>query len=35
MSKLAENNIMFNAMVQLLNKKLTGIKNAITEAGNR
>lgn len=33
MSKLAENNIMFNAMVQLMNKKLSGIKNAISEAG--
>ena len=29
MSKLAENNIMFNAMVQLLSKKYTLIKNAL------
>jgi len=32
MSKLAENNIMFNAMIQLLNKKYTILKNAITES---
>jgi flagellar basal-body rod protein FlgB len=31
MSRLAENNIMFNAMVQLLNKKITILKTAITE----
>jgi len=35
MTKLAENNIMFNAMVQLLNKRLSGLKNAITEAGSK
>jgi flagellar basal-body rod protein FlgB len=33
MSRLAENNIMFNAMVQLLNKKFTLLKTAITEGG--
>jgi len=31
MSRLAENNIMFNAMVQLLNKKMNILKTAITE----
>ncbi len=31
MSKLAENNIMFNAMIQLLNKKLTTLKTAIAD----
>ncbi len=35
MSRLAENNIMFNAMVQLLNKKYTLLKIAIGEAGGR
>lgn len=33
MSKLAENNIMFNTMVQLLSKKFMKLKTAITEAG--
>jgi flagellar basal-body rod protein FlgB len=33
MSRLAENNIMFNAMVKLLNKKFDKLKNVITEAG--
>ncbi|MFH1034945.1 MAG: flagellar basal body rod protein FlgB [Pseudomonadota bacterium] len=33
MSKLAENNIMFNAMVQLLNKKYTLLKTAIADTG--
>ena len=33
MSKLAENNIMFNAMVQLLNKKYTLLKTAIADGG--
>ncbi len=33
MSKLAENNIMFNAMIQLLNKKFSVLKNAINEGG--
>ena len=33
MSKLAENNIMFNAMVQLLNKKFTLLKTAIADGG--
>ena len=33
MSKLAENNIMFNAMVQLLNKKYTVLKTAIADGG--
>lgn len=33
MAKLAENNIMFNAMIQLLSKKFTRLKTAITEAG--
>ncbi len=33
MSRLAENNIMFNAMVQLLTKKYSGLKNAINEGG--
>lgn len=33
MSKLAENNIMFQTMVQLLNKKYTLLKTAINEAG--
>jgi flagellar basal-body rod protein FlgB len=31
MSKLAENNIMFNAMIQLLNKKLSTLKTAIAD----
>jgi flagellar basal-body rod protein FlgB len=31
MSRLAENNLMFNAMVQLLNKKFKGLKAAISE----
>ena len=31
MSRLAENNLMFNAMVQLLQKKFQGLKSAITE----
>ena len=31
MSRLAENNLMFNAMVQLLNKKFQGLKAAISE----
>jgi flagellar basal-body rod protein FlgB len=31
MSRLAENNLMFNAMVQLLNKKFSGLKAAISE----
>ncbi|MCB2186458.1 MAG: flagellar basal body rod protein FlgB [Deltaproteobacteria bacterium] len=31
MSKLAENNIMFNAMVQLLGKKYSILKSAISE----
>ncbi|MDR1397979.1 MAG: flagellar basal body rod protein FlgB [Desulfarculales bacterium] len=35
MSKLAENNIMFNAMIQLLNKKYTLLKTAIADGGNR
>ena len=35
MSKLAENNIMFNTMVQLLTKKYTILKNAINESGGR
>ncbi len=33
MSKLAENNIMFNTMVQLLSKKFLKLKTAISEAG--
>jgi flagellar basal-body rod protein FlgB len=33
MSKLAENNIMFNAMTQLLNRKFSVLKTALTEAG--
>ena len=33
MSKLAENNIMFNAMIQLLNKKYTLLKTAIADGG--
>ncbi|MFH1057664.1 MAG: flagellar basal body rod protein FlgB [Pseudomonadota bacterium] len=33
MSRLAENNIMFNAMVQLLTKKYSMLKNAINEGG--
>ncbi len=33
MSRLAENNIMFNAMVKLLNKKFDLLKTAITEGG--
>ncbi len=33
MTKLAENNIMFNAMVQLLNKKFTLLKTAIADGG--
>jgi flagellar basal-body rod protein FlgB len=33
MSRLAENNIMFNAMIQLLNKKYNLLKTAITEGG--
>lgn len=33
MSRLAENNIMFNAMVKLLNKKFDRLKDTITEAG--
>lgn len=33
MSRLAENNIMFNAMVQLLTKKYSILKNAINEGG--
>lgn len=33
MSKLAENNIMFNAMIQLLNKKLSILKTAIADGG--
>ena len=31
MSRLAENNLMFNAMVQLLQKKFQGLKSAISE----
>ena len=31
MSRLAENNLMFNAMVQLLQKKYQGLKSAISE----
>lgn len=31
MSRLAENNLMFNAMVQLLNNKFQGLKTAISE----
>lgn len=33
MTKLAENNIMFNAMIQLLGKKFNTIKAAIAEKG--
>jgi flagellar basal-body rod protein FlgB len=33
MSKLAENNIMFNAMVQLLGRKFTALKSAIGSDG--
>lgn len=33
MTKLAENNLMFNAMVQLLGKKYSRIKAAIAEKG--
>ncbi|KMY68729.1 hypothetical protein AAU61_03715 [Desulfocarbo indianensis] len=33
MSRLAENNIMFNAMVKLLNKKFDKLKSVITEGG--
>lgn len=32
MSRLAENNIMFNAMVQILNKKMSKIRTAIQES---
>ena len=35
MSKLTENNIMFNAMIQLLNKKYTLLKTAIADGGNK
>lgn len=35
MSRLAENNIMFQAMVQLLNKKFTLLKTAIADTGGR
>ena len=35
MTKLAENNIMFNAMVQLLNKKYTLLKTAIADGGGK
>jgi flagellar basal-body rod protein FlgB len=31
MSRLAENNLMFNAMVQLLQRKYSGLKSAIAE----
>jgi flagellar basal-body rod protein FlgB len=33
MSKLAENNLMFNAMIQLLNKKMSVLKTAIADSG--
>ena len=33
MTKLAENNVMFNAMVQLLNKKYSLLKTAIADGG--
>ncbi len=33
MTKLTENNVMFNAMVQLLNKKFTLLKHAIADGG--
>ncbi len=35
MSKLAENNIMFQAMIQLLNKKFMLLKTAIADTGGR
>ncbi len=35
MSKLAENNIMFNAMVQLLNKKFRLLKMSMSETGGQ
>ena len=35
MTKLTENNIMFNAMVQILNKKYTLLKTAIADGGNK
>lgn len=34
MSKLAENNIMFNAMIQLLSKKYNLLKTAIADGGS-
>lgn len=35
MTKLAENNIMFNAMVQLLSKKYSLLKTAIADGGTK
>jgi len=35
MSKLAENNIMFNTMVTLLNKKFSLLKTAIADSGGK
>lgn len=36
MSKLAENNIMFNAMIQLMGRKFAALKNAIgSDGGSR
>ncbi len=31
MADMAENNLMYNALAQILSKKFTGLKNAIQE----